>query len=68
MEKPAYQSTRIWKRTLAGLRLLRALTGKPGIEIMDNLVAAELVRLQGTRLLAAAPGRKASTGPAQRKR
>lgn len=44
--EPAYQTTRIWKRTVRKLKLLSAITGDSMVSILDDLVDRELIRLR----------------------
>jgi hypothetical protein len=50
---PDYETTRIWKKTLAKLRLLRAMTGRAAIHILDSLVTEELARLKPSSVASA---------------
>lgn len=43
---PAYQTIRIWTRTLRSLRLIAALTGERMVQVLDRLIAEELRRVQ----------------------
>ena len=43
---PAYQTIRIWTRTLRALRLIAALTGERMVHVLDRLVAEEVRRVQ----------------------
>jgi len=40
-----YASTRIWKETVANLRMIYALTGESMVSILDRLVVTELNRI-----------------------
>jgi hypothetical protein len=42
---PAYQTFRIWTRTLRALRLIAARTGERMVQVLDRLVAEEVRRV-----------------------
>ena len=44
-----YQTIRIWQSTLQKLRLLYALTGRPMVEILDELVTAALAAVEARK-------------------
>jgi hypothetical protein len=43
---PTFQTTKIWKSTLAKLRLIAALNDERIVSVVDRLATAELARLQ----------------------
>lgn len=45
-EDKTHVTVKAWKQSLAKLRMIYALTGKAMIQILDELLTAELERLQ----------------------